>query len=187
MQIMEKRMFHIKGRVIDHKTHRGIPGLRVEPWDKDLIYDDLVGSATTDEQGAFQITFDASYFKKLFTDRKPDLFFKVFFEDKEIHSTKDNVIWNFDNADEEITIEIDFIKLEPTVVEDIKALQRIIFIAPDLDTSFKLLNKGIKSVNQIAAIPEHIFISNFGSCFANTIEAKKSYNKAVVIGSSSGY
>ena len=104
---MAKQIFNIKGRVIDHKTQRGIPGLRVEAWDKDLIFNDLVGSATTDEQGAFQITYDASYFKELFADRKPDLFFKVFYRDQLVHSTEDSILWNVRKGDTSIEIEVD--------------------------------------------------------------------------------
>ena len=41
---------------------QGIAGLRVEAWDKDMICNDLVGSAVTNEQGAFKIEFTSSYF-----------------------------------------------------------------------------------------------------------------------------
>jgi hypothetical protein len=69
-----KTKFRISGRVIDRKTRRGIAGLRVEAWDKDLIFHDLIGSAVTDAQGAFRIEFDESYFKEIFLDRLPVCF-----------------------------------------------------------------------------------------------------------------
>lgn len=69
------KTFRITGRVIDSMTHQGVTGLRVEAWDQDRICDDLVGSAVTHEQGAFQIDFTSSYFAELFLDRQPDLFF----------------------------------------------------------------------------------------------------------------
>ncbi len=46
--------FRITGRVIDSTSQQGIAGLRVEAWDKDMVFNDLVGSAVTDEQGAFR-------------------------------------------------------------------------------------------------------------------------------------
>lgn len=42
---MKNKEFHITGRVIDQKTKQGVAGLRVEVWDKDLFFDDMVDSA----------------------------------------------------------------------------------------------------------------------------------------------
>lgn len=103
----EKR-FKIAGRVIDRTTRNGVRGLRVEAWDKDLFFNDLVGNAITDEQGSFQIEFDESYFRELFLDRRPDLFFKVFQDGRLIHSTEDSVLWNVDGDVTDIVIECDF-------------------------------------------------------------------------------
>jgi len=83
------KRFLITGRVIDRTTRQGVSGLLVEGWDKDLICDDLVGSAVTKEQGIFAIGFTASYFKELFLDRQPDLFFRQTIGDKTIGDNHD--------------------------------------------------------------------------------------------------
>lgn len=71
--------FAISGRVVDNRSGLGVGGLRVEAWDKDLIVDDFVGCAeSTDGDGRFHIGFDSSYFRGLFGERRPDLFFRVY-------------------------------------------------------------------------------------------------------------
>ena len=99
--------FHIFGIVIDHLTQQGISGLRVEAWDKDMICNDLLGSDLTDEQGNFQIEFDESYFRELFLDQQPDLFFRVFNNSQVIKSTEDSVIWNLQSGETKMVIEVD--------------------------------------------------------------------------------
>lgn len=104
---MKKLNYRITARIIDRQSGRGVPGLRVEAWDKDRIFDDLIGSAVTGSQGTLQFKFDESYFRELFLDRRPDLFFKVYREDELIKSTEDSVIWNVKSGDTELVIEVD--------------------------------------------------------------------------------
>ncbi|HEX8088032.1 MAG TPA: neuraminidase-like domain-containing protein [Blastocatellia bacterium] len=94
MKKRDDRTYEINGRVSDSKSGRGIAGLRVEAWDKDLILDDLVGSMVTDTDGRFRIEFKRSYYAERFLDRKPDLFFKVFSGSDLIKSTQDSILWN---------------------------------------------------------------------------------------------
>jgi Tc toxin complex TcA C-terminal TcB-binding domain/Neuraminidase-like domain/Salmonella virulence plasmid 28.1kDa A protein len=103
----------IVGRVIDRVTRNGVAGLRVEAWDKDLLCDDLVGSASTDSDGWFHITFERSYFQELFFDRRPDLFFRVFRNNKMLCNTEDSILWNADADPAEIVIEV-YLKELPT-------------------------------------------------------------------------
>ena len=61
---MANAAFQIAGHIIDRRSRQGLAGLRVEAWDKDLIVNDLVGSAVTDAQGRFEISFTQSYFSE---------------------------------------------------------------------------------------------------------------------------
>ena len=106
---MFNKKFNIQGRVTDSHSGQGIANLCVEAWDKDLLFDDLVGSAVTDEQGAFQMQFDETYFRELFLDRRPDLFFRVFRENVLIKSTENSVMWNVKTTEIPVLIEVDLI------------------------------------------------------------------------------
>ncbi len=46
---MAERIFRIIGRVISRRTGGGIAGLRVEAWDKDLIFDAFPITSTTED------------------------------------------------------------------------------------------------------------------------------------------
>jgi hypothetical protein len=101
------QLFRISGRIINQQTRQGVMGVRVEAWDKDLIFNNLVGSAMTDTEGTFRIEFSASYFQECFLDRQPDLFFKIFRGDALIHSTEDAVLWNVDRGETPVVIAVE--------------------------------------------------------------------------------
>ena len=134
---MKKEAYIIRGKIIDSITGTGIPGLRIEAWDKDLITDDLLDTKVTDEQGAFEMKFTSAQFQERFLDRKPDLLFKVYHNNEEIHSTRNKVMWNYDKADEEIIIPIDWKFEEHYIVsgyvrtEDNRPVPDILVIAFD--------------------------------------------------------
>ncbi len=53
-------------RIINRQTRRDVAGLKVEAWDKDLIFDRLIASAMTNDNGNIQKEFDKSYFEQCF-------------------------------------------------------------------------------------------------------------------------
>jgi plastocyanin len=88
------RKFEIRGKVIDTTTGHGAQGLTVEAWDKDLLFNDLVGKEVTDSNGEFRMKFDESYFQDIFGDSLPDLFFVVYLGGDLLTSTETSVLWN---------------------------------------------------------------------------------------------
>ena len=105
-------IYQITGRIIDRKIGFGIPNMRIEAWDKDLLFDDFVGQTETDKDGYFFISFDESYFRGIFFDRKPDLYFKIFRNKDLIEDTKDNVLWNVANQNISLEIKVEATKEE---------------------------------------------------------------------------
>src|SRR4051794_2079657 len=84
---MANESFRILGRVID-QARKAVPGLRVEAWDKEKVYGDVVGSAQTNKDGALKIELDEPRLRSLFKDRRPDLFFKLLRGKKLVKSTE---------------------------------------------------------------------------------------------------
>lgn len=89
----KKSNYLIYGHVVDHATHQGMPGVRVEAWDHDMVYDDLLESAVTDDCGVFRLEIAKSAFESMYIDKQPHLFFKVFQGDKLVESTEHSTLW----------------------------------------------------------------------------------------------
>lgn len=104
---MAKHKYTIRGTVANQK-HQYLSGLRIEAWDNDLIIDDLLGTALTDQDGKFAIQFDETFYKEICFDRKPDIYFKVFHKDRLIHETKHETLWNVSDAETTVHINVDF-------------------------------------------------------------------------------
>lgn len=87
--------FTIGGAVAAAETGTGIPGLFVKVYDKDLLYDDLLGTGITAADGSFEVVSEASDFREFF-DRRPDLYLRVFDADRttEIWSSREAVRWH---------------------------------------------------------------------------------------------
>ena len=87
-----KILFKIYGTVVEKETRKPLPNLTVKAIDKDLLFDDLLGSAITDNRGYFEIKYDNKDFQELVFDQKPDIFLKISNAEREvIHTTRHQV------------------------------------------------------------------------------------------------
>ena len=68
--------YEISGMVQEAEGERGVPGVIVSAFDKDRLFDDLLGEVMSDAAGAFHITYDEEKFKSLF-DKAPDIYLTV--------------------------------------------------------------------------------------------------------------
>jgi len=87
--------FTITGFIREAETGVGVGGLFVKAYDKDLLFDDLLGTAVTTADGSFEIVSESSDFREFF-EVKPDLYLRVFAVDHEteLWSSEDSVRWN---------------------------------------------------------------------------------------------
>jgi hypothetical protein len=109
--------FEIIGTVVERGTKRGVQGLRVEAWDRDTRYHDMLGSTVTDGAGRFRVRFDTTYFGDYAPDRQPDVFYRVFRDDALILSTQDHPSENEPGPRIVVTLEIDPL-VEPEAAPD---------------------------------------------------------------------
>ena len=67
----------IFGVVREQGSSRPLAGLLVRAFDKDVVFDDELGSTLTAADGRFEIHFTEMKFRELLEGR-PDLYFRVF-------------------------------------------------------------------------------------------------------------
>jgi hypothetical protein len=69
--------FRITGHIREKESGLSVPGLMIRAYDKDLLYDDLLGTAYTDEEGRFEMVYSEKDFRELF-EGKPDVYLSVY-------------------------------------------------------------------------------------------------------------
>jgi hypothetical protein len=91
----DKDIFRVSGTIEEEETSRPLANLIVRAFDRDLIFDDKVGFATTDEDGQFEIRFNREGFRDV-GESQPDLYLRVFDRSgiREIYQTTDAIRWN---------------------------------------------------------------------------------------------
>jgi hypothetical protein len=80
----------VRGQVTD-ETGKGIPGLMVSALDLDRRYDDKLGSALTNQEEVFRITYRVQDFREGL-ESSPDLYITIIDIDGNLlHSSIDNI------------------------------------------------------------------------------------------------
>jgi hypothetical protein len=94
MSTPELERYLISGVVQEEETGRPLANLIVRGYDRDLVFDDNVGNATTDRDGRFEIRFGPEQFRDL-REEHPDLYLKIYDQSgtRLIHQTSDAIRW----------------------------------------------------------------------------------------------
>ena len=69
--------FRIKGEIREKESGLPVKGLRVRAYDKDLLWDDLLGTATTDQEGKFEMDYSSKDFRELL-EARPEIYLVVY-------------------------------------------------------------------------------------------------------------
>jgi hypothetical protein len=87
--------FRVFGTIQEQETGRPLAGLIVRAFDRDLLFDDKLGFATTDDDGHFEIRFSREAFRDV-GESLPDLYLRIYDPSgsREIHRTTDAIRWN---------------------------------------------------------------------------------------------
>ncbi len=103
---MEIKNYEINGRIVGSRNRNGLYNLRVEAWEKDVKYNDLLGNAVTNSEGGFNIRFDSNYFRENRPESEPDVFFKIYMGGRLLKSTEEEPIRNAPQK-LDVTIDVD--------------------------------------------------------------------------------
>lgn len=123
--IDKRSEYTINGCVVDRASQRGVRGVRVEAWDRDTKYHDLLGQAVSDVNGRFTIGFDSVYFGDYGEDHSPDLYFKAFLDQREVLSTFERPIKNAPRGGIDIKLELDMPQLQPLGTDRVSVQQTL--------------------------------------------------------------
>ncbi len=97
----------LTGSVIFQATGSGLKDLRLEAWDAAGLLPDLVDVTLTDADGRFEMDLAEDYLRRLFPDRHPELFFRVFQDRLLIAGTENSVTWRPGSTPGRIRIFVD--------------------------------------------------------------------------------
>ena len=66
----------VVGKIVEEESGKPLAGLKVRAFDKDLLWDDKLGVATTDAKGEFRIVYTLAQFS--FIETSPDIYVRVY-------------------------------------------------------------------------------------------------------------
>lgn len=116
--IKKEKGFKIHGTVMVRETGNGIPNVMVEALDKDLLFDDRLGSVVTDKDGNFEILYDKEDFQELFFDLKPDVYLRIRRPDgRIIYTTRDKVRYEAGRTEEFI------VKISKNLIKEVEEMK----------------------------------------------------------------
>jgi hypothetical protein len=94
-------LFRLYGRVRVAGTNEPVVGVVVRGWDKDLIFDDVLGEAVTDADGRFEIRYTDEAFRSVL-DQRPDIYVQVWdgAGDRQLFTSESSVRWNAGSEEE---------------------------------------------------------------------------------------
>ena len=81
----------VKGRIVS-KTSGPVAGAEVKVYDKNLLVDDHLGTATTGADGSFEVDFKWSDYKHNPFENRPDIFLRV--RDPSTGNTTKTRVWD---------------------------------------------------------------------------------------------
>ena len=67
----------ISGKVREKESGLPVVGIHVRAYDKDLIYDDLLGSSVTDQEGSFQMRYEDKDYQEIFEGDSPEIYLNL--------------------------------------------------------------------------------------------------------------
>jgi len=97
---VSSKRFRVLGRVRGARSGAPQPGLRVRAFDKDLVFDDDLGDAVTNQLGEFFLEFTEEAFRDVW-EKRPDLYLRVFDAEGSqlLASTEREVRWHAGNIE----------------------------------------------------------------------------------------
>ncbi len=80
----------VRGRVTDEKK-QGVGGLTISLYDEEHVFDDVLGTTLTDDNGKFRLTYQTKEFEDLF-EKKPEVYLRVTGKRNKILYTSDKAV-----------------------------------------------------------------------------------------------